>query len=470
MLHTYGTKRDDRRRSPGARSGAPHKETRGVCRSFAAAALLFPLLCGMARAADPPTAGGLRELEEAFTALIDAVSPSVVGIRAYRTLPRRALEGGATAEQRIVVNGSGTIIDRDGSILTNQHVIDGAEEIEVRFHDGRKLSAVVLAADGRSDLAIVRTSRSDIHPARFADYAGVRRGQWALALGNPFGLGADGQLSASVGVISNLDRRLPGLGEVDDRHYSNMIQTTASIHPGNSGGPLLNLAGEVVGVVTAMHTRAATDEGVGFAIPVTPEKRALIERLCRGQAVEYGYLGVVVRAATRDELAEAGGQGVYVEQVAPGGPAAAAGVAERDVIARFSGRPVERPDALADLVGSAAVGETVQLEIFRRGEKRTLSIRVAKRDVRRAQAPGGAILWRGLRLADGGERGEPGVVLVALGDARSAVKARLRPGDRIEAVDGQPVRDVASFRNEVRGKQGKVNLSVRERGELTVEP
>lgn len=417
--------------------------------------------------ADPPDTGSLRELEKSFTALIDTVSPSVVGIRAYRHIPRRAFEGGATAEQKVVVNGSGTVIDADGSILTNQHVIGSADEIEVRFSDGRSLSAVVIAADERSDLAIIRTSRANARPARFADYSKVKRGQWSLALGNPFGLGADGQLSASVGVISNLDRRLPGLGEADDRQYSNMIQTTASIHPGNSGGPLLNLSGELVGVITAMHTRSATDEGVGFAIPITPEKRGLIERLCKGENVDYGYLGVVVRAPTAGESTEVGADGALVERIEPGGPAQVAGFEEDDVIVRFGGRPVPNPAALADLAGAATIGSDVEVEVLRGGRKLSLTIRVARRGEKRsAQAPGGAILWRGVRLVDHAD----GVAVIAFGDADRAGHTRLHRGDVIEAVDGNRVRSVVEFRDEVRGKQGEVQLAVRQRGNLTIKP
>jgi S1-C subfamily serine protease len=227
----------------------------------------------------------LEKLQSAFQEIVAEVSPSVVGIRVQRRHHARSDQRGrGSDEQFVLVNGSGTIIDRNGLILTNEHVIKGADEIRVVFHDGQRETADVVSADPRQDLAILQVSRAGLEPAKICDWDSVARGQWSVALGNPFGLGSDGQLSVSVGVISNLNRQLPGLGDVDERSYSDMIQTTATINPGNSGGPLFNLRGELIGVITAMHTRAGGDEGAGFAIPMTDARRAMVARLARGSA------------------------------------------------------------------------------------------------------------------------------------------------------------------------------------------
>jgi serine protease Do len=165
-----------------------------------------------------------------------------------------------------------------------------------------------------------------------------------------------------------------------------MIQTTATINPGNSGGPLFNLQGQLVGVVTAMHTRTASDDGVGFAIPMTPAKRRLVDRLLRGESIEYGYLGMTVRApdaAERQTLGAEAAGGVYVERVDPQGPAARAGVAAGDVVVRLDDQPVHSSTQLVELVGGATPGQDVSLTLFRQKRQVTVRVRVEARHVGR---------------------------------------------------------------------------------------
>jgi serine protease Do len=209
-------------------------------------------------------------------------------------------------------------------------------------------------------------------------------------------------LSVSVGVIANLGRQLPGLGEVDDRFYHDMLQITAPINPGNSGGPLFNIRGELIGVVTAMHTRAPADEGIGFAIPMSPAKRRVVDTLCQGRPVEYGYLGVVVRAlGTAERAALHLGHGVVVQQVEPEGPAAQAGLSVGDLVLEFEHQAVTGPAQFAELAGQSAVGSVVRLEVLRNERSETLRLLVERRDVSRVSwMRGGAIAWRGMRLTD----------------------------------------------------------------------
>lgn len=430
----------------------------------------------------------LAALERAFQRIASHVAPSVVGIRVQRRYVATLPEGGDDAglrrlEQFVTVNGSGTIIHADGLILTNEHVIQSASEIVVVFHDGRSLPATVRASDPRSDLAILQTSRRDLPPVRYADSQSVRRGQWSIAVGNPFGLGNDGTLSVSVGVISNLGRRLPGLGEVDDRLYTDMIQTTAAINPGNSGGPLFNIRGELVGVITAMHTRAAADEGVGFAIPLSAARRRTIDQLIEGHSIQYGYIGVIVRSPEDDERARAGiegGTGVTVQRVERAGPAADEDLRAGDVILRFDEHEVRSPSHLAELVGGATVGERVVIRLWRDGRRQTANVLVERRNVSRVSwMRGEAILWRGLRLANltgqsrdrmNVDRTATGVVVIDVIKNSSAERTKLKIGDLIEKVGGVPVGDVAEFRRQVHAESGAVALSIRDKGVRLVPP
>jgi serine protease Do len=204
-------------------------------------------------------------------------------------------------------------------------------------------------------------------------------------MGNPYGLATDGQASVAIGVISNLHRQLPGLGEDDDRFYYDMIQTTASIHPGHSGGPLFNLRGEVIGVVTAMHTHAAGDDGVGFATPLTDAKRRLIDRLANGRPIEYGYVGALVGMPTAAEREAAGRPGgVVVQRIESNGPAARAALAVGDLVLTWNGQSVWAPGQFAELVGQTPSGARITVTYVRGGKPAETAIDVEARDVARA--------------------------------------------------------------------------------------
>ena len=466
-------------------------------RMWLCAALAFLLLAVFAplhsggdegRGGNVEPAPDLGQIEQAFERVVERVSPSVVGIRVRRRYMAAVPSGqaattGGLAEQLVTVNGSGTVIDPSGLILTNEHVVQSATEIEVFAHDGETLTATLVAADARGDLAVLKVDRDDLVPARMVDWSEVARGQWTIAIGNPYGLGSDGNLSVSVGVIANLGRRLPGLGEVDDRFYTNMIQTTAAIHPGCSGGPLFNIRGELVGVVAAMHTRAPADEGVGFAIPMTPAKRLLIQALRDGKPVVYGYIGLTVRSVEPGERQPNGlgpQVGAVVQRIDPAGPADEAGVRVGDLILRFDGQLVRGPGSLAESVGQTPPGSTVPLEL-RRGELRlAVHATVQRRQVSRVSwMRGGAVLWRGMRLTDlsplvrqkmSVNVGAVGVVVIDVTHDSPAEKAAIRIGDVIQAVAESSVYDTVGFQKQVRGHQGPVKIRVLARGELLVRP
>jgi len=428
----------------------------------------------------------LESLQQAFQRVVDRVAPSVVSIRVQRRyaspLPATENEGlPGRLEQHVVVNGAGTVITPDGLILTNEHVVQSATAIDVFFHDGAKLPATLFAADARSDIAILKVPRRGLQPASFGDWSLVERGQWAIVLGNPYGLGNDGQLSVSIGVIANLNRQLPGLGEVDDRFYNDMIQVTAPIYPGNSGGPLFNVRGELIGIVTAMHTRAPADEGVGFAIPLTPIKRRIIDLLAQGRRVEYGYLGLTVRLPESDERAAHGlKNGVVVERVEPGGPAARAGVAVGDIITSYERLPISGPAHLAELAGQTPVGTTVRLDLLRNGRPAAIAVTLDRRDISRVSwMRGEALCWRGMRLSDLSadarrhmrvDARSGGVVVIDVEAGSPADQADIRIGDVIEAVGGQRIADTLDFMLRVRDTEGTLELTLRDRGHRAIPP
>lgn len=465
------------RRQPDRRQGALFSI------AFALALLFAPRVC-----LGQSSGNELERLEGAFQDVIRRVSPSVVGIRAYRRyasiLPGiEATSTGASSDQLIVVNGSGAVISDDGLLLTNEHVVQSAEAIEALFSDGRSSPAIVVGADARSDLAVLRVGRSGLTPTQPADVNNLARGQWAIVLGNPFGLGADGNLSVSIGVISNLGRRLPGLGEVDDRLYADMIQTTAAINPGNSGGPMFDIHGKLVGVVTAMHTRAAAEDGVGFAIPLTPQRWKLIEQLKQGKRVEYGFLGASVRMPTTSErrvAQAAAGQGVVIDMIDPEGPAARANLRVGDFVLAFNGATINGVGELVDLVGGTPVGTTAKLDVVRSNGRESMNVTIGPRQIDRVSwMRSGAVLWRGLRLADltpetakrmGVENPSLGVVVVDVAPGTPASRVGVQVGDVIERVANQNTTTVVAFQDAIRGQQGAVEVTIRGRGQLRLEP
>lgn len=469
------------------------KRTRSPWRGHSLAALLTPLLLpafttpawAQAPSAAPSEIAEAAALERAFAAIVREVAPSVVGIRAQRTFSTEAPAGRGpdSLSQTVLVHGSGAILSADGEILTNQHVVQNTTRIDVLLSDGNTAPATIAASDARADLAILKINRTGLKPVRFCNWSEVRRGQWSIVVGNPFGLGGDGQLSVSTGVIANLDRALPGLGEVDDRLYHDMLQTTAAINPGNSGGPLFNLRGELIGVVTAMHTRAVLDDGVGFAIPMSPTRREQIQRLRAGRTPEYGYLGLSVRSLEpieRSATLPPNDFGVAVDRVEPDGPAARAGVVAGDRLLRLNGVPLSSAAQLAELAGKAAIGAPVSLDLLRSEQPLSLSVPVEPRTAARVSwLRSGGTTWRGLRLSDltppVRERlrvpaDARGIVVMDVLEDSPAARADLHVGDVIDQVGGAAISSVADFLSHLPNASSAAELSVLNRGRFSIAP
>jgi Do/DeqQ family serine protease len=334
-------------------------------------------------------------LQEAFVTVAGRVRPAVVHVGTVQVARARRPPGGpgpladdpafkeffdqffgrrgpgeAPGEFRSPGLGSGVIIDKRGYVITNFHVVRGADAVLIRLSSKEEFRGRVVGSDPKTDLAVVSfdPGKTELRVAQLGNSDTLRVGEWAIAIGNPFGL----DQTVTVGVVSAVGRADVGIAT-----YENFIQTDASINPGNSGGPLVNLRGEVIGINTAI---VATGQGIGFAIPAAMVKRVTAQLVDRGK-VTRGWLGVGTQPLTK-ELAESLGlrdaKGAVVARVYPGSPAAAAGVETNDVIVGFEGIPVDDYHHLQRLSADAEVGRTVALEIVRNRQKRTVQARIAE--------------------------------------------------------------------------------------------
>lgn len=313
--------------------------------------------------------------QRAFTAVSKKVTPAVVNIstvsrkKFIRPLPDmppifEEFFGGGQRSRREQSLGSGFIISHDGYIVTNEHVVRDAESIRVKLSNDKVYEARVVGGDAKTDIAVIKINASDLPVAVLGDSDRIEVGQWAIAIGNPFGL----ERSMTVGVISATGRTNVGIESIE-----NFIQTDASINPGNSGGPLLNIHGEVIGINTAI---VAAGQGIGFAIP-TNMARPIISQLMDKGKVTRAWLGISISPVTEEIAARTGMQkprGALVSELFEGGPADAAGMMPGDVIVSFSGTDVKDPSHLQHLVASAAIGNPVRVSVFRSGRTIVLSV------------------------------------------------------------------------------------------------
>ena len=405
-----------------------------------------------------------------FSALVEEVSPGVVNIRTTRVvraplavpepfqefferffgdrLPREERE----FRQRSL--GSGFIIDKEGLIFTNNHVIEGTDEILVMLEDGREFPAEVVGRDPRTDLALVRIDTDfELQPIPLGDSDALGVGEWVVAIGNPFGLGN----TVTAGIVSAKYRRI-GVGA-----YDSFIQTDASINPGNSGGPLLNTAGKVIGINTAILAGRGGGIGIGFAIPVNMVKD-LLPQLKEGKVVR-GWLGVIIQDITppiQERLDLDTTKGALVSGVTSGGPADKAGIQRGDVIVSFDGEEIEEMGDLPYIVAMTEVGKTVPVEIIRKGEKKTIRVTVEEmveetpRPVPAEAAPRLGLTLEQVtpRIAREHDLPEPtGLVVVDVEMGSPAARVGLVPGDVILEVNQEEINTVREFRKHLEGRQ-----------------
>jgi len=370
-------------------------------------------------------------------------------------------------QRRVPSMGTGFVISSDGHILTNHHVIDGVDEIEVRFRDGTSAKAEVVGEDPKTDLALIRvTGVESLKALVLGDSEEILPGDWVVAIGNPFGLSH----TVTVGIVSAKGRRI-GHGPYDD-----YIQTDAAINPGNSGGPLLNVRGEVIGINTAINPVANT---IGFAVPVNLAKSILSQLRDRGH-VERGWLGVGIQAVNED-LQEAfdlpDRRGALVSQVSEGSPADDAGLQRGDVIIRFDGKVVEEMRELPGLVSVTPIGKKLAIEVLRKGEKETLQVKIGRlEDPHQLAGKRGLEDFKNLGfevqdptpalLARYGLDETTGVIVTAVQAVSPAEEAGLVPGDVILEAEFDTIEDAADLRERLGEVESAVLLI--SRGDSTV--
>ena len=331
-------------------------------------------------------------------------------------------------QQKMTSMGSGFVIDSSGIIVTNNHVVEGAETIEVHFHDDTILKAELVGRDPKTDVAVIRVKpKKPLPTVSFGDSDKLRVGEWVLAIGNPFGLGG----SVSLGIVSARNR------DINAGPYDDFIQTDAAINKGNSGGPLFNLKGEVMGINTAIFSPSGGSVGIGFSVPSNTVKNVISQLIQYGET-RRGWLGVKIQSVT-DDIAESLNldtpRGALVADVTPTGPAEKAGIQSGDVIIEFNGRAINSMRDLPKIVAETPIGEKVPVKVLRKGEEVTLSAEVGR-------------LEDGEKLAESGKGAEknpsaPAVVTV-LGMTVSSITDELRTKYAIDKdLKGAVITEVA---------------------------
>jgi len=371
--------------------------------------------------------------------------------------------------QRQMGLGSGFIIDRNGTILTNYHVVDGAQKISVTLSDGKSYDAKVLGKDQKTDIAVIKIDAGQDLPAvTLGDSDRLDVGEWVMAIGNPFGL----DHTVTSGIVSAKGRQI-GAGP-----YDNFIQTDASINPGNSGGPLINLRGEVVGITTAIYSQSGGNIGIGFAIPTNSIKEVLPQLKDKGRVVR-GYLGTTVQKIT-PEIADSLGvkqqRGALVADVVRGSPAERAGIKTGDIITEFNSKEVKDSTELPGLVARVAPGTGTSVKVLRDGKEMTLAITVGEMKDTEVAASGqqGEL---GLAVQPvtpevaqslGLDRAE-GLVITEVKPGSAADDAGLREGDLITQINRRPVKNLADYNREMaQSKKGQSVVRLVRRGDSSV--
>jgi serine protease Do len=418
-----------------------------------------------------------------FAAIVEANKAAVVNITsiheakaASRASPFEGFEGTPFGEffRRFEMpnvprqgQGSGFIVGADGVVLTNAHVVEGADEVRVRLADRREFRGKVIGVDKPTDIAVVKIDAKGLPSVKLGNPEAIRVGEWVVAIGSPFGLEA----TVTAGIVSATSRSLP------QGTYVPFIQTDAAVNPGNSGGPLFNLKGEVIGINSQIYSRTGGYMGIAFAIPIDVAAGVKDQLLAHGK-VERGRIGVAIQEVSAG-LAQSFGlerpRGALVASVEPGGPADKAGVKPGDVILAIDGKLVERSAELPPMVASVKPGTKATLEVWRDGKKRSLPIAVGELEPEQVAA--------GPQGGEGGE-GRLGLAvrplteqekqqangaqgLLVEGVSGPAARAGIRPGDVVTSVNGKPVKSPADLRAAVGEHKGTVALLIR-RGEASI--
>lgn len=436
--------------------------------------------------AEPPQEA--LNLQKAFVNVSKEVGPSVVSISTERTehyqtryYPFPGFEdkffdeffsdffvAGPDKEVKRVGLGSGVIIDKEGYILTNEHVVQGAEKITVTLPDGREFEARLTGSDVYSDLAVIKIEpKGDLPYARLGNSDDVQIGNWAIAIGNPFAFAVKNpEPTVTVGVISALHRSLPRTDK-RTREYSDLIQTDAAINPGNSGGPLVNIYGEIIGINVAIFTLSGGSEGIGFAVPINTAKKIMPD-LMQGKRVLYGWLGVIIQDVDAD-LARYFGlkekQGVLISRILESSPAEKAGLKPGDIIISLDTENIRNTQELIRMILRKNIGDKVGLGIVRASRPYTISVEIGERPEDRTtvsqrkidQPSAGTVMppnsWRGLEVSDITAEiasrfkltAGNGVIILSVKPKSPAEEAGIRAGDVIYEINRFLVKNTRDY-------------------------
>lgn len=433
-----------------------------------------------------------RMVPENFSQLAEVAKPAVVNIRTEKTVQGGGkvfrhffgnpfggrerdpfkdffgpFEEGPSKEFKQRSLGSGFIIDKEGFIVTNNHVVEGADEIKVRLADEREYEATVVGRDPKTDLALIKIEGAkDLIPLPVGDSEAQEVGTWVVAIGSPFGL----EQTVTAGIVS-AKGRIIGSGPYDD-----FIQTDASINPGNSGGPLINMNGEVIGINTAI---VASGQGIGFAIPINMAKDIIAQLKSKGE-VTRGWMGVGIQDLT-PELAEyykvKGETGVLVTQIFEGDPADKAGIKTNDIITAVNGEPVTSSRELSRRIAALGVGQKAKITIMRDGREKSVTVETAKRQEEQtlASKESESDDKLGLSLQSlepdiaarlGYDEAEKGVLVTGVESGSKADKAGVQQGDLVKEINRKPVAGMEEFRKQLNQvKKGDPIMLLLKRGQ-----
>ena len=376
--------------------------------------------------------------------------------------------------QREYSLGSGVIVNPNGYILTNNHVIDGATDVSVFTRDKKKYTAKIVGRDPQTDVAVLKIDATGLPSFTLGDSTNLKVGDVVFAIGDPFGIGE----TATMGIVSATGRALGGTIE----HYENFIQTDAAINPGNSGGALVDLHGDLIGVNTAILSHGGGgNEGVGFAIPIDMARNVMQQIVDHGKVIR-GHLGVMIQGVDPDMARQFGlsqGGGALVGDVTPGSPAAKAGLQRGDVILALNGKPVSGPDELSLRISETAPGTPVHLKIFRNGQSQDVTVTLNELTEKEEQAATGesagaaltGVQVENLSQQDAQQLGLPantqGVVVTQVDPSSQAAAADLQRGDVIQEVNRKPVRNMQQYREAMASVGNQAVLLLVNRGGTT---
>ncbi|HUN83911.1 MAG TPA: DegQ family serine endoprotease [Terracidiphilus sp.] len=460
----------------------------------------YPFSAGMTgghevqlRIAQDESPVSLSNFKNGFSTVIDPALPAVVNISSTKVVRQqnvpnlfqdpffRQFFGNQPGMQQQPQTerehslGSGVIVNPDGYILTNNHVVAGASDVEVFTQNRKQYKAKVIGTDPRTDIALLKINASGLPTLTIGDSSKLKVGDLVFAIGDPFGVGE----TATTGIVSATGRELGGAIE----HYENFIQTDAAINPGNSGGALIDVHGYLVGINTAILSGGGGgNEGIGFAIPVNMA-RDVMEQIVEHGKVTRGYLGVSIQPVNPDMAKAFGlnqGGGALIGDVVPGGPAAKAGLARGDIVLQLNGTEVSGPSDLSLRVSEMSPGAVAHLQVYRNGHTQNVNVTLGTYPENGApgqpvEGSGSALsgvqvenLTSGMEQQLGLPNGTTGVVVTNVDPSSGAAAAGIRQGDVIEEVNHRPVHNVQEYQQALEGTTGKPVLLLLNRGGSTV--